>query len=143
MSKLSEFKINIKITLSALWASVLSCYIYCDYFELYSPNKLQHMLDGNALFGPYDQFVVLGLSSIMLVTSLMICLSILLPANINRILNIIIGFIMTLMVGLTFFIAGHYFYQMYAAVEVILTLLIVWYAWNWPKKANASQNAKQ
>jgi len=101
------------------------------------------MLDGNALFGPFDQFVVLGLSSIMLVTSLMICLSILLPATINRILNIIIGFIMTLMVGFTFYIAGHYFYKMYAAVEATLTLLIVWYAWNWPKEENASQNAKQ
>ena len=143
MSQLSEFKINIKIKLSALWASVMSCYIYCDYFDLYTPNKLQHMLDGNALFGPFDQFVVLGLSSMMLVTSLMICLSILLPATINRILNIIIGFIMTLMLGYICYLTGYYFYKMYAAVEATLTLLIVWYAWNWPKEANASQNAKQ
>lgn len=133
MSQLSDIKMNIKIKLSALWASVMSCYIYCDYFELYSPEKLQGMINGTTIFGSGDQMIVLGLSSIMLVTSLMICLSILLPATINRILNIVVGFIMTLMLGYFAYVAGAYFYKMYAAAEAILTLLIVWYAWNWPK----------
>jgi hypothetical protein len=133
MSLLSESKIDVKIKLSALWASAMACYIYCDYFELYAPEKLQHMIDGTTIFGSGDQFAFLGLSSIMLVTSLMICLSILLPATINRVLNIIVGSIMTLMLAYFSFIAGMYFYKMYAAVEAILTLAIVWYAWSWPK----------
>ena len=32
--------------LSALWASTMFCYIYCDYFELYVPGKLDGMLQG-------------------------------------------------------------------------------------------------
>ena len=28
---------------------------------------------------------------------------------------------------------GSAFYMFFAAVEVILTLLIVWYAWRWPR----------
>jgi len=38
-SDLEELKINVKIKLSALWASVTFFYIYGDYFELYVPNK--------------------------------------------------------------------------------------------------------
>lgn len=132
MPQLAEYKINIKIKLSALWGSVMSLYIYCDYFDLYTPNKLQSMLDGNTIFGA-DQGIFLGLSSILVVTSLMIGLSILLPATINRLLNIIVGFIMTIMLGYLAYIAGWYFYKMYAAVESALTLVIAWYAWNWPK----------
>ncbi len=134
MPQLSEFKINVKIKLSAIWGSVMSLYIYCDYFDLYVPNKLQGMLDGTTIFGAGDQSALLGLSTIMLVTSLMICLSILLPATINRILNIVVGFIMTLMQCYVAYIAGYYFYEMYAVIEAILTLYIVWLAWSWPKE---------
>ncbi|NMR25809.1 MULTISPECIES: DUF6326 family protein [Pseudoalteromonas] len=137
MLKLSEYEVNIKIKLSAIWASAMSLYIYCDYFELYTPEKLESMINGTTLFGSGDQGVLLGLSSIMLVTSLMICLSILLPATINRVLNILVGLIMTLMLGYLTYVAGWYFYKMYAAVEAILTLLIVWFAWTWPKESNA------
>jgi hypothetical protein len=137
MSKLTDENVNIKIKLSALWASVLSLYIYCDYFDLYTTGKIQHMIDGTAFFGEVNQSILLGLSSIMLITSLMIALSILLPAFINRILNIVIGLIMTLMLGLITYMTGWYFYRMYAAVEVVITLLIVWQAWNWPREAKS------
>ncbi len=137
MSKLTDEKVNIKIKLSAMWASVLSLYIYCDYFDLYTTGKIQHMIDGTAFFGEVNQKVLLGLSTIMLVTSLMIALSILLPATINRIVNIVIGLIMTLMLALVTYVTGWYFYKMYAVVEAVLTLLIVWYAWKWPREDNS------
>ncbi len=134
MSQLSEATIDIRIKLSAIWASVMSCYIYCDYFDLYVPGKLDDMIAGTSLFGSASQGVLLGLSSIMLVTSLMICLSILVPAKVNRVINIAVGLIMTLMLGYITYLTGWYFYKMYAAVETVLTMMIVWYAWNWPKE---------
>jgi hypothetical protein len=39
---LDDIKIHVKLKLSALWASVMFCYIYGDYFELYKPGKLQN-----------------------------------------------------------------------------------------------------
>jgi hypothetical protein len=137
LSKLSDIKIDIKIKLSALWGSVMSLYIYCDYFQLYTPEKLESMINGSTRFGSGDQGVLLGFSAILLVTSLMICLSILLPSTLNRILNIIVGFIMTLMLAYLAVIVGWYFYKMYAAIEATLTLVIVWYAWRWPKESTS------
>ena len=37
---LEDFKINVKIKLAVLWTSVMFCYIYEDYFELYVPKRL-------------------------------------------------------------------------------------------------------
>jgi len=138
MSQLKEIEVNIKIKLCALWASVMSCYIYCDYFELYTPGKLAGMINGDTIFGSSDQNTILGLSSIMLFTSLMIGLSVLLPAKINRILNIFIGVIMTLMLIFLAYTAGWYYYKLYAFVESLLTLAIVWYAWKWPKSTSST-----
>ena len=138
MSQLKDFSINIKLKLSAIWGSVMSLYIYCDYFELYTPNKLDRMLEGTTIFGNGDQMVLLGLSFILVVTSLMICLSVLLPPVINRVLNIVVGLIMTVFLAYLAYIAGWYFYKMYAAIESLLTLVIAWYAWNWPREAKSA-----
>ncbi|KID56594.1 hypothetical protein JF50_11705 [Pseudoalteromonas luteoviolacea] len=136
MSELSEYQVNIKIKLCALWSAVMSLYIYCDYFELYTPTKIESMINGTTIFGAGDQTALLGLSSIMLVTSLMICLSVLLPAKINRLLNITVGLIMTVMLMFLAYAVGWYFYKMYAVVESILTMVIVWLAWKWPEESN-------
>jgi hypothetical protein len=46
---LEDFKVNVRIKLSALWTSVMFCYIYGDYFELYVPKKVEGLLNGNNL----------------------------------------------------------------------------------------------
>jgi len=40
-------EIDVRIKISALWASVMFCYIYADYFGLYVPGALQRMLNGS------------------------------------------------------------------------------------------------
>ena len=142
MKDLLNEELNIKVKLSALWASVLSCYIYCDYFELYVPGKLKGMLDGTTIFGQGDQATLLGLSSILLLSSLMIAFSVLLPVIINRFLNLIVSLMMTLMMCYLAMIAGWYFYKMFALVEALLTLTIFWQAWNWPKSLPKQSNIK-
>ncbi|MFS1525239.1 hypothetical protein ACL7TT_14205 [Microbulbifer sp. 2304DJ12-6] len=41
---LKDIKILTRIKLSALWTSVMFCYIYDDYLELNVPGKMQNML---------------------------------------------------------------------------------------------------
>ncbi|HEX7679119.1 MAG TPA: hypothetical protein VF713_13395, partial [Thermoanaerobaculia bacterium] len=55
---LEDVRIDVKIKLSALWASVMFCYIYADYFGLYVPGALQKMLNGRmGPLGPTTQGV--------------------------------------------------------------------------------------
>jgi len=132
---LEDLKISVKIKLSALWASVMCCYIYADYFGLYRPGKLQAILSGDFFTLPATQPVLLGASVMLAIPSVMIFLSVVLPPAVNRWLNIVTGAVYTAIILKTMW--GWAFYIFYGIVEISLTLLVVWYAWRWPK-ASAS-----
>jgi Family of unknown function (DUF6326) len=137
---LQDFNFNVKFKLSALWTSVTFCYIYGDYFELYVPKKVEGLLNGNSnLDNPTTLFIA---AFLLLIPSLMICLSILLKPFINRILNIFFGLFFTLfvaLVGISSISEWRAFYVFYAVVEIILTLVIVYYAWYW-ERVEVSEN---
>ncbi|MCC6447730.1 MAG: hypothetical protein IT215_03505 [Chitinophagaceae bacterium] len=120
--------------LSALWASVMFLYIYGDYFELYVPEKVAGLLNGqNILNTPYK---LLFATIVLTLPSLMIFLSLLLKPKWNRVLNISIGVfltIFTLLVGFSSFSEWRIFYVMLSFLESIITSIIVWKAWHWPK----------
>ena len=130
---LDDIKINVKIKISALWASVMFCYIYADYFGLYVPGALQWMLNGKmGPLGPTTQGVLLGTSLTMAIPSVMIFLSVALKSNLNRWLNIIFGVIYTVIILITMWRWA--FYIFFGIIEVVLTGLLVWHAWNWPRR---------
>jgi hypothetical protein len=86
-------KVNIKLKLAALWASTTFCYIYGDYFELYTPGKVDSLLIGkNILDNPVKLLVA---SIILVVPSVMVAASVLLPPKVNRTMNIIFGAVFT------------------------------------------------
>ncbi len=132
---LENTKINIKIKLASLWASATFCYLYGDYFELYTPEKVNSLITGENIM---DSPTKLLLASIILaIPSVMVAVSIFLKPKINRILNILFGTLFTLMmifIGIMSTNEWYLFYVFLAFLESIITALIVWYAWKWPKK---------
>ena len=134
---LEDVPINVKVKLSALWASVMFLYIYGDYFGLYAPGQLKSMLAGKmAPFGAVTQGILIGTSTMMMIPSVMIFLSVVLPAKPNRLLNIIFGVIYTVIILIT--ASGSWPFFIYLGVfEVALTGLVVWYAWKWPRVRSA------
>lgn len=134
---LEDFKINIKIKLSLLWTAVTLIYLYGDYFELYVPHKTQGLVTGDNLL---DSPINLFLAAVLLaIPALMVVLSILLKPSINRILNIVFGLFFTalmLLIAFTSMESWRAFYVFYAILESIVTGVIVWYAFKWPKKEN-------
>ena len=128
-------KVNIKIKLAALWTSVTLCYLYGDYFELYTPDKVNSLISGeNNLDSPTKLLIA---SIILAISSVMVVASIILKPKINRILNIIFGTLFTLMmiaIGIYSTNEWYLFYVFLAFLESIITALIVWYAWKWPRK---------
>ena len=130
---LDDIKIPVKLKISALWVSVMFCYIYGDYFGLYVPGALQRMLEGKmGPLGPTTQGILIGTSLMMAIPSVMIFLSVALKAKLNRWLNIVFGVIYTLIILITMW--DWAFSIFWGFIEVVLTALIVWYAWTWPKQ---------
>jgi hypothetical protein len=130
---LEDLKVPVRIKLSALWASLMFCYIYGDYFGLYRPGTLQSMLQGNmGPLGPTTQGVLLGTAAMMAVPSLMVFLSLVLRPFVARAANIALGLFYALIM-LVSMPGAWVFYLFLGAIEIVLSLLIVWYAWKWPR----------
>ena len=133
-NSLEDVKINIKIKLSALWASVTLCYLYGDYFELYVPGKVEGLLNGkNLLNNPTNLFAA---TLVLAIPALMVCLSVILKPAISKWLNIIVAIFFTaimVLIAFTSISPWRTFYVFLAIVESVITSLIVWYAFKWPK----------
>jgi hypothetical protein len=131
---LEDTKFHVKLKIAHIWTSFMFLYIYVDYFHLYMPDSLNDILKGKVFaFEITQTFLLIALIGVI-IPVLMIFLSTALPAGINRSTNIIVSIIY--IPYMLFNLAGETWVHMFlaAAVEVILLLLIIWYAWNWPKK---------
>jgi hypothetical protein len=129
-----DVNIDVKIKLAALWIAVMFSYVYNDIFDLYKPGEMEHIIAGN--MGPYPTTQVSLLTAMIMMTIpiLMIVLSLTLKANANRWTNII-GGILYIFVAIGNVIGESWaFYIFGNIVEVLLLLLIVGYAWKWPKQ---------
>lgn len=133
-TELQDHKINIKLQLSALWTGVMFLYIYGDYFELYVPGKVNGLLNGqNMLDNPGKLFLA---TVLLAIPALLIFLNLMLKANFAKWINIIWGLffsVFTLLVGISSLSAWKTFYVFLAFLESLVTAIIVYKSWNWPK----------
>lgn len=130
---LEDIKLNVKLKLAALWASFMFLYIYVDYFHLYMPDALEDILAGKVFVFEITQAFLLVVLATVTIPALMIFLSAALPAKMNRWTNIIVA---TVYIPYTLFnLVGEAWMHMVfgAIVEVVLLLLVIWYAWKWPE----------
>ena len=134
---LEDVKINVKIKLSALWVTVMLCYAYGDILGFMKPGAIEHYMKGIGATGaPITQGMLLGIAILMAIPSVMVFLSLTLKPKANRWANIILGIAYTCFIPLSMLIATSVsaYYIFLGIVEVVLTALIVWYAWKWPKQ---------
>ena len=132
---LDNQKINVRSKLSFLWTSVMFCFLYGDYFELYVPKKIQGLMSGvNMLNSPTKLFIA---SVVLSIPAIMIAITALINSNVVKWLNIFFGFMFALMMILILINSisiWYAFYVFFAILEVIIALTIVWQAWSWPKR---------
>ena len=131
-SSVKSMKVNVRFKLSALWASLMFCYIYGDFFYLFTPGHIEHMMEGQ--MGPFEvtQGVLLGVAILMAIPSVMVFLSLILPSRINRWTNFVLGILYTLVNMASTFSDPWLFFIFLGIVEIILTFCIIWFAWKWP-----------
>lgn len=129
----ADAPVPIRHKLSALWASVMFCFLYADFFGLFQRGRVLEMNDG--IIGPLGAAtpeILLAVSAMMAIPSTMVCLSLLLPPAPSRWANIVFGLLYTAIMILTSFDAAP-FYVFFAAVETAILLTVVLMAWRWPR----------
>jgi hypothetical protein len=126
-----DVKIDVKMKLSALWVALMLIYIYADILSLFKAGAIEKMMEGFMGPFPVTQGSLLSASILMMIPAGMVFLSLTLKLAVNRWVNIIMGILYTFvnignLMGETWA-----FYISFGIVEILLTILIVGFAWNW------------
>lgn len=123
--------------LSTLWIFVMLNYLYADVYTVFfnpvlRPDAWKQFLAGSAGGIPLTEGFVLITAVLMETAIAMVLLSRVLSYGPNRWTNIISGAFHTLFVAWS--LAGDpptTFYAFFAAIEIVCTSFVVWYAWRW------------
>jgi len=131
--KFEDINVNVKLKLASLWTSFMFLYIYVDYFHLYMPGSLNDIFAGKVFVFDISYVFLLIVMVFVAIPSLMIFVSVVLPAKVNRWTNVIVAAVF--IPYMLFNLAGEAWLHMYfaAALEVTLLCLIIRYAWKWPR----------
>jgi hypothetical protein len=129
-----EAPATVRLKLSALWVSVMFLFLYVDVFAFYKPGTIDDILIGRVWEFDITQGWALGALALMAIPSLMAFLTVALPAPAARRVNLAVATVYLLVsignvVGETWL-----FIWLGSAVEAILLLLVVRYAWTWPRR---------
>jgi hypothetical protein len=135
---LTNYPIDIKIKLASLWTSLMFLYIYADYFQLMTPEKLEKMIKLQTPMGPTSPGLLVIFSVILIIPALMIFLSVFLRPQINKLLNILIAFLYAC-ISILIIVSGfgdpwHTFYVLFNFVELLIFTIIILQAWKWPRE---------
>src|SRR5918995_5850714 len=131
---LEDQRIPVRAKLAAAWTSYMFFSIYVDYLHLYKPGAIDDILAGVVFeFDISQTFVVISLMLVGIPT-LMILLSMTLPARANRTLNLVVA---SLYIPVSAFnVLGEswiLFYGLGVVLEVLLLAFILRSAWTWPR----------
>ena len=128
---------NKKVLFSTLWIFVTVNYIFCDVFTLFHSESLKQLMTGEMGGMEINQSFLLSFSILMEMPMVMIVLSRILSYKSNRLANIIVALIMTIVQAATLFTDDntlHYIF--FSIVEVGTTSFILYSAWNWTESKN-------
>jgi Family of unknown function (DUF6326) len=125
--------VNVRIKISAAWVSVLFVFAYVDLFSLYRPDFRADLDAGEVGGFDVNQAFLLGTTAYVVIPSLMVLLTLVLPSHVSRIVNIALAVVyaVTIVAGA---VGEWYYYILGSAVEVALLATIVYFAWTWPRR---------
>jgi hypothetical protein len=133
---LEDQPIPVRAKLAATWTSFVFLYAYVDILNFFTPGVIEEILDGKVFEFDLSQTFSTTALTLVAIPILMVVLSMTLPAQVNRIANLVVAL---LYVPVTAFnVVGEswlYFYGLGVVLELILLALIVRYAWTWPRTA--------
>ena len=118
---------DVQIKLSALWAALMLTYLLGDVLRIFSGDFKAGEMGGIQV----SQFMYLGMAVLMVIPILMVFLSLVLNAPVNRWVNIIVPilFFAFNLIGLPTY--PSLYDKFLIIVGLAFNVLTVWYAWRW------------
>lgn len=116
--------VDARLRISAMWIATMFVFVYVDLFSLYRPDVRADLDEGRVhTFGVGEEFLLFT-TAFVVVPSLMIIASLVLPARINRRVNV--GVAAVYMAAITVSAVGEWWYFVFGSViEVALLLWVI------------------
>ncbi|MEV6360629.1 DUF6326 family protein [Nocardia asteroides] len=133
---LQDQPMPVRAKLAAAWTSFMFLYAYVDILNFFTPGVIEEILAGKVFEFDLSQTFSTTALTLMAVPIFMVFLSMTLPATVSRIANLVVA---SLYIPVTAFNATGeswlLFYGLGVVLEVVLLVLILRYAWTWPRTA--------
>ena len=127
-NKLIELQ-DTKVVLSTLWVFVMFCIAYADIIGFIEPGTLEKIINGDVGV-ELTPAIILMFSLLQVIPIAMIVVSRWLRRDVNRWLNIAAS-VLTLLYVLGCGNWASTSYAVFASLEVVAMLGIIWLAWSW------------
>lgn len=126
--------IPVQVKLAAAWTSLMFLILYIDYFHLYQPGEIDDIRGGNIFAFEISGNLMTIFFVVIAIPTLMVLLSVVLPARANRATNLVIA---SLYIPICAFNAAGstwdfaVYYAVTIGVEILILVFILRSAWTW------------
>jgi Family of unknown function (DUF6326) len=127
-------QVSVRLRIAALWTAMMFLFAYGDIFGFLKPGRIEEVTAGHISGIKITQAFLFGISVYVTIASVMIFLSLVLRPRVSRWANIVLPvlYIVSIVVSASGEPAHYVFLSV---VESALLLLLIWYAWTWPKQS--------
>jgi uncharacterized membrane protein YoaT (DUF817 family) len=133
-STLEDVRVGVKLRISALWIALLFLFAYGDILEFFKPGQIEEVITGEVSGMKITQVFLFGASVYIAIASVMVFLSLVLRARVNRWTNIVLPVLYIISIVVSAVGETWAYFIFLSIAEGALLLLIIWYAWTWPKQ---------
>jgi hypothetical protein len=136
-SSLEGQRIGVRLKISALWIAMLFLFAYGDIFGFFKPGQIEEVMSGEISGIEITEVFLLAISVYIAIASLMIFLTLVLRPAVCRWVNVVLAALYAVSIVAAAIGETDAYYVFLSIAEVALLLLIVWYAWTWPRREGA------
>jgi len=129
-----EVRIGVRLKISALWIAMLFLFAYGDIFGFFRAGLIEEVIAGKVSGIKITQAFLFAVSVYIAIASLMVFLSLVLKPKVNRWTNTVLPILYIASIVVSAIGETWAYYLFLSVAESSLLLLIVWYAWTWPKR---------
>jgi len=129
---LEDVRVGVRPKISALWIATMILFAYGDIFGFFKPGQIEEVMSGEISGIEITQGFLFTISVYIAIASVMIFLTLVLKPAVARWTSIVLAILYVVSI-LAAAIGDDAYYLFLSAVEIAMLLLIVRYAWTWPR----------
>jgi hypothetical protein len=133
LTRFEDERVGVRLKISALWIAMLFLFAYGDIFGFFKPGQIEEVMSGEISGIEITQGFLLAVSVYIAIASAMIFLSLVLRPPVARWTNVVLAILFAASIVASAIGETDAYYLFLSVAEIAALLLIVRYAWKWPR----------